>query len=687
MGIPRYFKFIKGRFPLTVKAANLEECTKIYHHLYFDVNNLLYGRISNTTSHYVLFYRLFSYLDRIYKFARPQETMFLAVDGPGPKAKIITQRSRRLEKASASSYSPQEAYCIDPLQFTPGTSFMEELKQGLCYYAGRRTLHSRGSLKVYVCGADDAGEGELKLFEHMKTLIQDQENKPKKDPLAFLREKPLQNKPKAKCMIVGNDADLIVFSLLHSHLFDIDILKCENNLEHVLLDIPLLRQQIIQEVFGSSKVAPTQDEEQTVVEDFALLSLFIGNDYLPRMKQFSFGYVWNAYCVLRRKKYRNTSLWLHKTGLSQADVPAKINQVFFQDIYEKSMIAAQCDRMVYETHQNPKLCSQFWLNEIKNVSFTYQTLPGESQSGLETLFGSEGVFVGLYANEELISRGYGLDEEQAKINADISAIPKLKQLYNAYLVETNTQPDLKMQPYLDEPISDNSGFDPVTPEEHSLRLQLYLQGIAWIMEYFSGRCLDYSYVFPFSSGPTFEEFVKNPALLHPVNAPKSNDMPLNPIEFLLSVSPLEKCSSVIHPQFSEMAESLPSEFVSVSSSPIWRKDISALLENCKSVVSEYIGAHTRAHELREVNQLAPALMFTTKPDAAPLVHSGEVYYFNPPSTPEKQNFDLPRSGVVCLASMGINNRSARAFSNPNNPFMIRKQMYSNDQMNNVLPKE
>ena len=56
------------------------------------------------------------------------------------------------------------------------------------------------------------------------------------------------------------------------------------------------------------------------------------------------------------------------------------------------------------------------------------------------------------------------------------------------------------RPYYEE--EDTFRYDALTNDEKQLQLELYLKGIVWIMEYFSGSCLDYSFYYPFSTGPT-----------------------------------------------------------------------------------------------------------------------------------------------------------------------------------------
>jgi hypothetical protein len=52
---------------------------------------------------------------------------------PAPRAKIRTQRQRRLAYTDINIQTNQ--YCINPLEITVGTEFMQDMKNVLCYFA------------------------------------------------------------------------------------------------------------------------------------------------------------------------------------------------------------------------------------------------------------------------------------------------------------------------------------------------------------------------------------------------------------------------------------------------------------------------------------------------------------------------------------------------------------------------
>ena len=152
MGIARYFRYLHNRYPYCVRAVTPWEKRSGYYcdHLFYDVNNLLYGHISNTPSKEEMYKRLCNNIDRIYRTVTPKTSVFLAIDGPGPRGKLLVQRARRFARQNVDPNANDSNLfngkrlegAIDVLQFTPGTELMNEIKEALCHYAGNLTLES-----------------------------------------------------------------------------------------------------------------------------------------------------------------------------------------------------------------------------------------------------------------------------------------------------------------------------------------------------------------------------------------------------------------------------------------------------------------------------------------------------------------------------------------------------------------
>uniref|UniRef100_A0A7S4I337 Xrn1 N-terminal domain-containing protein n=1 Tax=Vannella robusta TaxID=1487602 RepID=A0A7S4I337_9EUKA len=686
MGIPRYFRYIQTRFPQTVRAmGDLKgyQADQKYHHLYFDMNNLLYGRISQTPSEAVMFQRLFAYLDLVFNYSRPTTTMFLAVDGPGPRAKILTQRARRMDRAkTADSWKILDlgepsttVNAIDNFQFTPGTRFMQTLNETLCYYAASRVAREGKNtpLRCYVSGADDFGEGELKIFEHMRTLAsQEARSKfrlktPKKHALDFLKKNHGESGQKQRCLLVGNDSDLILFSLRHSHLFDIDILKIDNDMSHDILNITDLRNALLDEVFGTR--SRTEEQEQGVIDDFLVLSLFNGNDYVPRLRPFSFMKVLGAYGLVKRSdKYANENLWQQPlaNSLEEFNSPA-LNQDMLRSIFKAVSFANTCDKQLFREHKTPAKISEFIRTTIGEEKFKYKLMESPGKS----------VQIGLYFEEKLLGYGIGTDSDTAQRTADSMSLFHLKQLYQQIKASTifempdsmcalDSVKDTWRGYYTEEK---SFRFDPTTPEEVQLQVELYLKGIAWIMEYFSGRCLDYTFYYPFTAGPTSNDLANNQTLTKPIDISLVEPKPLRPVDFLLSVSPVDNCKDFVPMEFAEFIQSNVKKLKGLNTAP-WRKDFHDILSNISSSVDDYMQEKcTKMPTIQTSNTLNPSYVFM-----APTKDLQKNYEFNPPRTPEKQTLKLKPDSLVCLSTNGPNLRSRTAFANPNNPFMKKKTL-------------
>lgn len=130
---------------------------------------------------------LFRELDRILKNCIPKRSIFFAFDGPGPLAKLMTQRRRRSKDrqnvihvkshrrrktsrtAADSTTVPKKA--IDPLEFTPGVDLLYFLRDAVSYWAYTRLQNDRkyAYVDVLISGPDVAAEGELKIVDFCRS--------------------------------------------------------------------------------------------------------------------------------------------------------------------------------------------------------------------------------------------------------------------------------------------------------------------------------------------------------------------------------------------------------------------------------------------------------------------------------------------------------------------------------------
>lgn len=148
---------------------------------------------------------IFRELDQILKNCIPRKSIFFAFDGPGPLAKLATQRKRRRKKSSgyASDLVDKDNFVrrpkfakpsIDGLEMTPGVETLYYIRDSIEYWAYSRLQNDRKyrNVDIRISGADVPGEGELKLIDFCRTA-----NLPSTDSV----------------IVVGGDADIVLQGL------------------------------------------------------------------------------------------------------------------------------------------------------------------------------------------------------------------------------------------------------------------------------------------------------------------------------------------------------------------------------------------------------------------------------------------------------------------------------------------
>ena len=239
--------------------------------------------------------KVFAYLDHIFRMVRPRRLLYMAIDGVAPRAKMNQQRSRRFRsaleaeklKAEAAAKGEPEA-SGDPFDsncITPGTPFMARLSEHLKFYVLKKQTEDPLWQKatVILSGHEVRGEGEHKIMEHIR----------------WARGEPGWDPNQTHCLY-GLDADLIMLALVtHEPHFCLlrevvkfgagansgqpsrETLQNPTDDGFLLLHVGLLREYLDQEFRGIADALPFEYDCERVVDDFVLLSMLVGNDFLP----------------------------------------------------------------------------------------------------------------------------------------------------------------------------------------------------------------------------------------------------------------------------------------------------------------------------------------------------------------------------------------------------------------------
>lgn len=286
MGIPRFAKWI---FTNKRRQLTISHIPNNIASLSFDVNSIIHGcaqivygygdaetdqrklAIENLTDQQLeaeLFKLISDTILRISQRVNPKNFLVLAVDGVAPLAKINQQRMRRYRPSASTGPLRFDPNCI-----TPGTDFMFRLDKYM-----QDWINANLSLlpeKVLYSNHLVPGEGEQKIFDYVRNF---------------------EISGYGAHIIHGLDADLIILSLI-SRLKGVYLIRektLELNVFEKLISIEELRGYLEYRM-----------RTPTAIDDFAVLTFFLGNDFLPASPMFSgdmadtIEYLLDVYQVLR----------------------------------------------------------------------------------------------------------------------------------------------------------------------------------------------------------------------------------------------------------------------------------------------------------------------------------------------------------------------------------------------------
>jgi 5'-3' exoribonuclease 2 len=113
MGVPVFFKWLSTRNPKLVRDAieplgdeSVMTGNPVIDNFYIDMNGLIHPscnpkgeNIKIPTNFEEQCENIYEYIDKLMNIVRPKKTLYLAIDGVAPRAKMNQQRSRRFRAA------------------------------------------------------------------------------------------------------------------------------------------------------------------------------------------------------------------------------------------------------------------------------------------------------------------------------------------------------------------------------------------------------------------------------------------------------------------------------------------------------------------------------------------------------------------------------------------------------------
>jgi 5'-3' exonuclease len=262
MGIPSYFSYIIKNH---VKIVRAMADTGRIHHLFMDCNSIIYDAVHKlfvdqvAVDEDVLIELVIEKIQHYVDYIRPTKTLYIAFDGVAPLAKMDQQRTRRHKTLWTSP--PTTLWSTSHI--TPGTAFMQSLSVRVA-----KAFETVATVEtVVVSGSTDCGEGEHKLFQHIRKLSKTVEE---------------------NAAVYGLDSDLIMLSLFHCQFFKKlyvfretpefvkSQIACYSSDPCHFLDIDHLATAILTELGH-----PKTTSNRTRIYDYVFMCFFLGNDFLP----------------------------------------------------------------------------------------------------------------------------------------------------------------------------------------------------------------------------------------------------------------------------------------------------------------------------------------------------------------------------------------------------------------------
>ncbi|VUZ47462.1 unnamed protein product [Hymenolepis diminuta] len=314
MGVPKFYRWISQRYPCINQIIKENEVVPI-DHLYLDLNGIIHssshcdGLAFNVFDEDKVFQTIANYISHIINLIKPRKTIFLAVDGVAPRAKMTQQRARRfvgpkkvadeVKKRKQKGQKIDEMSLFDSNVISPGTEFMVRLHEFFKSYIANQITNDSTWRRVDIIysGHDAPGEGEQKIREYMSY---------KRSLSDYL--------PNERHCLYGMDADLIFLGLA-THEPNLCILR-ENvytvtspvpqDIPFCLVHLSLLREYIGLEFKDLKGEISFHFDLERIIDDWIFMGYLLGNDFVPNLPNMhihaeSFIFLWDTYHVVLPK--------------------------------------------------------------------------------------------------------------------------------------------------------------------------------------------------------------------------------------------------------------------------------------------------------------------------------------------------------------------------------------------------
>lgn len=640
MGVPAFFRWLSRRCGAIVINCVEEQQKEIdgvkvpadlsgpnpngveFDNLYIDMNGVIHpcshpeDRPAPRNEEEI-FECIFDALDRMMNIVRPRKLLYLAIDGPAPRAKMNQQRSRRFRAAKEAEQLSQlkaekkmeiernggrlpppdpKKEKFDSNCITPGTGFMDRLAKALRFYIMERLNKDAGwhNLNVILSDASVPGEGEHKIIDY----IRKQRNTPTHDPnthhciwgadadlimlglathepnFTIVREEFVYNKPRpcSLCGQVGHEM--------------IDCLGLPEGMEdkepptfsqgtYIFIRIATIREWIAQELQIPNLPIPWDLEN--VIDDWILLCFFVGNDFLPHLPSLEIreGAIDKLVGIYKRTVCEMKSYMTKDGEVDLQSVEAVMRSIGrMEDAIFKKRREEECQRRIrderrknqnrnkrlggHDGHQTPVAKSGVMQPVMLGQEQRKQKAHDLNKTARQIR--QEAAEARLHA-----AKLEDQDTEQITLSALAKARASQARSNNASALDAEDEVRLFEDGWKDRYF--RTKFD-VSSDDHDFKRKIvaaYTEGLCWVFAYYFQGCLDWGWYFPFHYAPFASDFSD----LASIEIKWNRDaLPRKPLEQLMCVFPAASGEflpvswrNLMSDPFSQIIDMYPIDFV------------------------------------------------------------------------------------------------------------------------------
>jgi 5'-3' exonuclease len=389
MGIPRFYAEIIKRYE-NIQKLVLENQIDYF---FIDFNGIIYDAFANVydkVENSVAFENLLINeilkltKDLIVNVIKPSKCVYISIDGPAPRAKMVQQRSRRYK---ATVFEPmisnqiRQSYGVETVQpkwnpsinASPGTKFMMKLSNALKQKINKGFFGK--NLQFILSDAFCPGEGEHKFLNYIRNLNEPNET--------------------SYCLY-GKDADLLVLSMT---LRKNNIFVCRPNdnklnkdiYKYVYIDVNAMKNRFYNEIMGDlPKPYPSEFTLENIIRDTTFIDSLVGNDFVKapfylKVNQDSLNLIFGIY---KNILHNSKCLLVHESSNAACQTDQNnnlvVNHIFLLNMFrqlseleDKLMKEYNYKKLrrVLNSDNNHENKQKDYENEFDYIIKTYQHMP------------------------------------------------------------------------------------------------------------------------------------------------------------------------------------------------------------------------------------------------------------------------------------------------------------------------